>query len=326
MHRLRQLYDILKDFLSAFSGKEFLIFLFCLAISGIFWLMMTLNETYEVEFPVPMRLAGVPKNVVMTSDMSDTIRVTIRDKGFTMMAYESYNRLRPIRLNFAKYANRQTGKGQVPATDLQKIIRQRLYGSSVITAMKADKLDFSFNFGRNKRVRVRLSGNIIPGNNYYLAHVQIVPDIATVYASKELLSKIEGVATEQLNISNFEDTVVRTVRIRKIDGAKISPATVRVTLFPDVLTEGTQEVPIKAVNKPANLTIRTFPQTATVKYSVGANVYRQVRPTDFEVYVDYKEIASHPSDKCRLYLRSHSRLARNARLVSDRVDYLIEQQ
>ncbi len=326
MHRLRQLYDLLKDFLSAFSGKEFLIFLFCLAISGVFWLMMTLNEAYEVEFPVPMRLAGVPKNVVMTSDMSDTIRVTIRDKGFTMMAYETYNRLRPIRLSFAKYANRQTGKGQVPATDLQKIIRQRLYGSSVITAMKADKLDFSFNFGRNKRVRVRLSGSIVPGNNYYLAHVQIVPDMATVYASKELLSKIEGVATEQLNISNFEDTVVRTVRIRKIDGAKISPATVKVTLFPDVLTEGTQEVPIKAVNKPANLTIRTFPQTATVKYSVGANVYRQVRPADFEVYVDYKEIASHPSDKCRLYLRSHSRLARNAKLVSDRVDYLIEQQ
>lgn len=326
MHKLRQLYHILKGFLSGFSGKEFLIFLFCLAISGVFWLMMTLNETYEVEFPVSMGLVGVPKNVVMTSDLSDTVRVTVRDKGYVIMAYESYNKLRPIRLSFSKYANRQSGQGQVPASDLQKIVRQRLYGSSSITALKADKLDFSFNFGLNKRVRIRLDGSIVPGNKYYLAHVQITPDMATVYASKDLLAKIEGVATESLNISNFEDTVTRTVRLRKIEGAKISPATVKVTLFPDVLTEGIQEVPIKAVNKPANLTIRTFPQTANVKYSVGANVYRQVRPTDFEVYVDYKEIASHPSDKCRLYLRSRSRFARNPRLESDQVDYLIEQQ
>ncbi len=326
MHRLKYLYDILKGFLSEFSGKEFLIFLFCLAISGVFWLMMTLNETYEVEFPVPIRLVGVPKNVVMTSDMTDTVRVTIRDKGFTILAYDSYNKLRPIRLSFSKYANRQAGKGQVPPTDIQKIVKQRLYSSSVITAMKADKLYFTFNFGRNKRMKVSLSGNIVPGKNCYLAHIQITPDMVTVYASKELLSKTDGVSTEQLNISNFEDTVTRIVKIKEIEGAKISPSTVKVTLFPDVLTEGSQKVPIKTINKPSNLTIRTFPQNVTVKYSVGANVYRQVRPTDFEVFVDYKEIASQPSDKCRLYLRSHSRLARNARLENDKVDYLIEQQ
>ncbi len=326
MHKLSQLYHILKNFLSEFSGKEFLIFLFCLAISGIFWLMMTLNETYEVEFPMGMRLVGVPKNVVMTSDMSDTVRVTVRDKGYVIMAYQSYNKLSPIKLSFAKYANRQAGQGQVPASDIQKIIRQRLYASSAITTLKADKLDFSFNFGRNKRVKIKLNGTIVPGSKYYLSHVQISPDMATVYASKELLAKIEGVETEHLNITNFEDTVTQTVKIAKIDGAKISPEAVKVTLFPDVLTEGVQEVPITTINKPANLTIRTFPQTMRVKYSVGANVYRQVRPTDFAVYVDYKEISSHPSDKCRLYLRSNSRLARNPRLENDRVDYLIEQQ
>ena len=53
MHTLRRIYNIIKGFLSDFSGKEFLIFLFFLALSGIFWLMMTLNETYEVEYKLP---------------------------------------------------------------------------------------------------------------------------------------------------------------------------------------------------------------------------------------------------------------------------------
>ena len=58
MHTFKRIYHLLKTFLSDFSGKEFLIFLFFLALSGVFWLMMTLNETYEVEFKVPLALTG----------------------------------------------------------------------------------------------------------------------------------------------------------------------------------------------------------------------------------------------------------------------------
>lgn len=326
MHYLERIFKFIKRLLSHFSGKEFLIFLVCLATSGVFWLMKTLNETYEVEFPVPIHLVGIPKNAVMTSEMSDTARVTVRDKGFTIMLYETSNKLRPLRLNFSTYANKKTGHGFVPLTDIQKLIRQQLYSSSFVTGLKIDEQDFYFNYGLNKRVRIRLAGDIEPASDYYLAHVQITPGVATVYASRELLSKIDGISTEELNITNFDDTVVRIVRLKPIMGVKVVPATVKVTLFPDVLTEGSQQVPIVTINKPESLTVRTFPQVMTVKYSVGANVYRQVSPTDFEVYVNYEEIADHPSDKCNLYLRSHSRFARNAHLETNQVDYLIEQQ
>jgi len=55
-------------------------------------------------------------------------------------------------------------------------------------------------------------------------------------------------------------------------------------------------------------------------------VFRLVRPSDFSVVVDYKEIAAHPSDKCKLYLRARSRFVTNASLDVTQVDYLIEQQ
>lgn len=312
--------------MSEFSGKEFLVFLFFLALSGIFWLMMTLNETYEVEIPVCVKLVGVPKNVVMTSPMSDTVRLSVRDKGYVISAYETYKRLQPIRLSFATYANKQAGHGKVTSADLLKAMRKQLYSSTTVTALKAERLEFYFNYGRNRKVKISLKGNITPGGNYYLAHAQLIPDFATVYASKQLLNNIAAVETEELNISNFEDTVTRTVSLKPITGAKIVPMKVKVVLYPDVLTEGSVEVPITAVNKPANLVIRTFPQTATVKYSVGSNAYRFVRPADFKVVVDYSEIAEHPSDKCNLYLRSSSRFVRNARLETPQVDYLIEQQ
>ena len=68
-------------------NKELLIFLFFLGLSGIFWLNMALNETYEKEFAIPVSVVGIPKNAVLTSDEVDTVRMTIRDKGFTLLTY-----------------------------------------------------------------------------------------------------------------------------------------------------------------------------------------------------------------------------------------------
>ena len=43
----------IRIYLFSKSNKEILLFLFFLALSGAFWLSLTLNETYEQEFSVP---------------------------------------------------------------------------------------------------------------------------------------------------------------------------------------------------------------------------------------------------------------------------------
>lgn len=325
MLRLNKTYHIVRNFLFGMLNKEFLIFLFFLAVSGVFWLLMTLNETYEKELPVAVRLTGVPKNVVITSEMTDTVYVTVRDKGFVLLSYVTSNKLHPLSFGFSSYANRQSGHGQVPVFDVQKTVRQQLFASTSITSVKAEKLDFYFNYGRNKEVEVKLAGNIVPASNYYLSHVQFSPEKVTVYAGKGTLDSIGAVSTEYLNVVNFSDTVVKTVKLKAMTGVKIVPDRVRVTLFPDILTEETVDVPITAINKPAGLTIRTFPQRVKVHFTVGARMFRNIKPGDFQVVVDYKEVAAHPSDKCTLYLRSKPRMVNGARLEMTQVDYLIEQ-
>ena len=75
-----QLFEIgrfIKNFLFSIVNREFLIFLFFLVVSGTFWLLMALNETVEREFEVPVSLVGVPKDVVITTDIQDTLKVTL---------------------------------------------------------------------------------------------------------------------------------------------------------------------------------------------------------------------------------------------------------
>lgn len=321
---MMRIYAKVRNFLFGMFNKEFLIFLLFLVISALFWLGMTLNETYEREYMVTMVLDKVPKNAVITKSIDDTVLVTIRDRGFLHTAYTYSDKLKKVKVNFLTYANNKMGKGVVSQVELQKIIYKRLYGSSKVVSVKPDKMDFTFNYGLSKKVPVRLMGSIVPAKSYYLARTRFWPDSVLVYATQAKLDSIKYVMTEEINIENFEDTVIRIVSLNKMDEVKISPSTVKIALYPDILTEGSLEVPITAINMPAGMVLRTFPSKVKVKFIVGVSMFKKIRPEQFLVVADYKELMRKPSDKCNIYLRTSPHGTAKAQLEIRQVDYLIE--
>lgn len=322
MRSVRNILKAVRNFLFSGLNKEFLIFLFFLALSGAFWLMMTLNETMEREFKIPMRLSGVPRNAVITGELPDTVRVTVRDKGFTLVTYD----FRPLVFRFSNYADEDEGKGVIPLTDVQKQVLSQMYGSSKLLQVKPGAFDFYFTYGTSKKVPVVFRGKITTNKSYYLAHTEFYPSMVTVYANKQQLDKLQTVEIEPFNYRNLQDTIRQAVKIRKIRGVKIVPPTVRLSVYPDVLTEEAIEVPITAINMPPGMVLRTFPSKVTVRFTIGASLFRTIKPNLFKVVVDYEELAANPSDKCTLQLRSVPRSVSKASLEIDRVDYLLEQQ
>ena len=322
MRSVRNILKAVRNFLFSGLNKEFLIFLFFLALSGAFWLLMTLNETMEREFKIPMRLTGVPGNAVITGELPDTVRVTVRDKGFTLVTYD----FRPLVFRFSNYADEDEGKGVIPLTDVQKQVLSQMYGSSKLLQVKPGAFDFYFTYGTSKKVPVVFRGKITTSKSYYLAHTEFYPSIVTVYANKQQLDKLQTVEIEPFNYRNLQDTIRQAVKIRKIRGVKIVPSTVRLSVYPDVLTEEAIEVSITAINMPPGMVLRTFPSKVTVRFTIGASLFRTIKPNLFKVVVDYEELAANPSDKCTLQLRSVPRSVSKASLEIDRVDYLLEQQ
>ena len=322
MRSVRNILKAVRNFLFSGLNKEFLIFLFFLALSGAFWLLMTLNETMEREFKIPMRLTGVPGNAVITGELPDTVRVTVRDKGFTLVTYD----FRPLVFRFSNYADEDEGKGVIPLTDVQKQVLSQMYGSSKLLQVKPGAFDFYFTYGTSKKVPVVFRGKITTSKSYYLAHTEFYPSMVTVYANKQQLDKLQTVEIEPFNYRNLQDTIRQAVKIRKIRGVKIVPPTVRLSVYPDVLTEETIDVPITAINMPPGMVLRTFPSKVTVRFTIGASLFRTIKPNLFKVVVDYEELAANPSDKCTLQLRSVPRSVSKASLEIDRVDYLLEQQ
>lgn len=118
---------------------------------------MTLNETYEREIEVPVQIVEIPKNVVLASDTTTVVRVTVRDKGFSLLAYSYGNKIRPVNVKFQSYAKKD-GAGVISAAELQKLITRQLFGSSSIIGIKPDKFEFFIISGSRRKCLSNLSG------------------------------------------------------------------------------------------------------------------------------------------------------------------------
>lgn len=327
MHSLGSIVKAVRSFLFSVLNKEFLIFLFFLAISGGYWLLMSLNEVYERELLLPVQLSGAPRNAVITGSLPDTVRVTVRDKGFVLAAYEyGLIDLQPLSFRFSSYADEDNCTGVIPVSDVQRQIVPQLYGSTKLVSLKPSKFDFYFSYGSSKKVPVVFRGRITTKKSYYIAHTDFSPSEVTVYASKQILKNIKQVEIEPYRLSNLQDTIRCYVKLKHVRGIKCAPSRVRLSIYPDVLLEESVEVPVTAINMPPGMVLRTFPQKVAVKFTVGASLFRSIRPEDFRVVADYNLLQENPSSKCTLELRSAPKTVRTASLEISEVDYLLEQQ
>ena len=323
--------DTIRNFLLKIFSKEFLIFLFFLALSGGFWLMMTLNETYEYELTAKVKLIDIPKNVVITEDPDSIVRFTVRDKGFVIVAYKFTKEFKPVLVSFRMY-NNEKGHGVISSIDIQRQLQFQLNKSTRIVSTKMSNLSFAYNLGQHKRVPVRLLGSIAPNGNYNLAHARFYPEVVTVYADKATLDSIQWVYTEKLHITNITDTRELEVNLRKIAHAKCIPSTVKMKLIPDVLTEETVSVPIEAINIPDDKVLRTFPSKVNVNFIVAAfrlrsmprnNETKELLPTGFKVVADYSKLIGGKSDKCRIYIAARPVDILNLQLATTAVVFVI---
>lgn len=316
----------ISNFLFSRANRELLMFLFFFAIAGFFWLLTALNETYEQEIHVPVHYINVPRTAVLTSPETDTLRVTVKDKGMNLLTYLYGDALPELNVDFSSHVHKNN-TGEVSASDLSKMVQQRLAASSKLVSIKPEKLTFYYNFGEKKRVPVKWRGNVVPEEMFFISDVEYEPDSVTIYASREKLDSISTIYTEILSYSKFRDTLTVDTRLQRIAGVKTVPDNVSLTFMTDVLTEESiDDIPVMGINMPEGKVLRLFPAKVSVKFVAGVKTYQTLSANDFLVVADYNEIRSNPSPKCNIYLKKTPPGISKATLNVTQLDYLIEEQ
>lgn len=305
-------------------NKQFLIFLFFLALSTVFWIFQTLNETYEEEFLVPLELRNVPGNIVITTDLPAELHVQLRDKGSQLLAYRYTRNFKPVVVDFNAVSN-VTGHVTLRGSELVRQIASQLLPGTQMLSLKPDTLDFYYNFGQYKRVPVVAQGDVKAGRLYTIAATKFSQDSVTVYASKEQLDTITAAYVQPINLRNLSDTTHVRREFIKLRGAKFVPNQVDITFCVDRLVEKTVQVPVQQVNFPAAKQLRTFPATVNVTFQVGMGLYRNITRENFVIVVNYEDLLKSKTSHCTLSLKTVPAGVSHVRISPQDVEYIIEE-
>lgn len=315
----------IRSFLLSDKCREFLFFLFFVFVSFCFWLLQILNETYQTEFRIPLRLKNVPKEVVMTLDIPSEIRVKVEDRGTILLNYMLGRTFFPATFDFADYADKGT-RVVIPASELSKKIATQLNGTTRILAIRPDTVDFIYTKGTAMKVPVVVNKDVTTGRQYYVSDVKCQPDSVTVYAPEEALKNVLTAYTQPIELKDITDTVVKHVSLQSTRGIKFVPSSVEVSICVDMYSEKTVEVPVVGFDFPRGKVLRTFPSKVEVTFQVGLAYFKSITANDFLVGVSYVDLQKGSGDKATVVLRGIPEHVSHIRISPASIDYLIEEQ
>jgi len=315
----------IRNFLLAKKSREFLIFLFFVFVSFSFWLLQVLNDDYETELSIPLRMKNVPENVVLTSELPKELKIGVKDRGTVLVNYLLGQTLYPITIDFADYSDKGN-QIRIPSKSLSKRVASQLNQSTKLSTIKPDTLELIYTRGEGKKVPVCLRGEAKANRQYYISDILFSPDSVMVYAPKEILDTITAAHTDALYIEEISDTTRHRVGVVPVKGARFTPSYSDITFLVDMYSEKTVEVPVQGIHFPVDKLLRTFPSKVQVTFQVGLRQFKSVTADDFNVVVDYEELREETSEKCRPVLVQSPSNVNHVRISPQEIDYIIEQK
>lgn len=306
-------------------SRSILLYLFFVLISASMWCMLTLNSTTSIELKLPLNIAGKPDNVKFTSNVPDSITVSVQGKGTEFLRYIFFDDLPTLELNFKNYSHSENVL-RVDAVQLRKATAKLLGNRIAIMAITPDNLLLKYTTEAAKVVPVVVDiEGVKPQQGYIIYGVYTTrPQTVKIYGDKNTLAGITKVYTERIVKTDLTDTLRQTVRIIKINDVAIEPRSVQIMVPIEKLTSGHTIVPVEVCNTPEHVNLRVIPSEVKVSYLTPKSVSTQ-KNTGITVVVDYNDLNPAKS-KIPIRFGVEPPAYQEMQIETDSVEYIIEQK
>lgn len=281
-----------------------------------------MNQSYETVMKVPVNLIDVPDDVRVTMPPVKYINVSLSGKG-SALRKSGRRGGRHILSISSDVFNMTQGRASFSTLRLRDSITSLLPVSVTIKSISPDSLVYLYSMQRSVMLPVEFIGTTESQDQFFLERIEFTPDSVRAMV---LLSDttVHHAVVEAGTVVLSADTVIRTMPLKRLPGVIFSADEVEMRVVSQQYTEKSLEVPITGVNFPDYLSLKSFPSKAVVTVWVMMSEYDKVTASDFQVVVDYNDIAGSDASKARVRIFSQPANVRNVRLQTRTVDYLME--
>ncbi len=300
-------------------GRDTMMFLLFVLISGILWSVLSLNEEEQYDVRMPVRITHVPDSVTLISPGPDALSVSLTAKG-TQLLKMSLGQIPTVNIDFRAF--RAGDSLRLSATDLKGLVRNSSGGSNV-TVVYPDTLNLPYTTHEGLKVPVRVDYKVTPGPQSALAgRPKLSADTVSVFTKGNLPDNFEAVTTEPIRLLSIDKSTSRRVKLIGPAGTRIIPDSIDVHFEVEPLIFKSRKVVIEPVNVPRDIKLITFPAQIDVFYMVPVSEYQRSE-NHFRVVADYRSIRP-GSKNVKLQLKNVPDKFQNVYLSADSAEYIIE--
>ncbi|MCM1320267.1 MAG: hypothetical protein NC217_07805 [Muribaculaceae bacterium] len=296
-------------------------YLLFVALAGVFWVVMALNDEVQTDFTVRIEVVNVPDSVTFITDPPKQLTLTMRDKG-TLVLRRKFMEAPVVRISFKEFASDNT----LTVTSSAMMSRLRaIFGTGAsLSVTSNDSFSINYTTEPGKVVPIRVDANVTAALGKVINGTpKLNISRATLYAVGNVTDTIAYVITEPIIRRDLTDPLKVTVKIRPIPGVRIEPSVVEVTIPVEPLENRKIMVPIETIGVPENESVSLFPQTIEVSYLVPMSTHTDIPASAFKVVANYADVSASNTDHVNVRIVDVPKGVQNASIALDSVEYTI---
>lgn len=306
--------------------KEVLIFFCFVLLSFGFWTLQSLQQEYEIEIEVPVAYKNIPSDITFVGNPPQTIKVRVKDKGSILLNYTFRSYFVPIEVSMDKPEQEDSGLLSLPKQDIESIIRKQLIASTTLVDFTPPQISILYSKLQEKSVPVKFNGKVQTIAGFKVSDViTISPQHVNIYASKMVLDSIQEIKTVYSEYRNSNKTITNTVQLEKIEGAKIDPTNVSITIPIEEYTEKEFQIPVTCKDLPPYYTLRTFPASVKVSCNLPLSRFKEVSEKDFSIQASFADLEHNLTGKLYIRLEKKPEHVDGITITPSQIEFILEQ-
>ncbi len=314
-----------------FSYQKAIVFLMCLALSSFLWLLSSLEKRYTSRIIVPVNYIDFPKDKLLSSTLPQKFDLVVDAYGYTLISYKLRLAFSPILLNVSDLVENALEKGNryryiVFSVNHKEEIEKQISSEIRILSIKPDSLVFNFSKIISRKIKVKPCLKLNFENQYSLEREPTTfPDSVLVSGPKNIIDTLKFVPTETQKYSKLSRSVEKMVSLQSLQGLEQAVSKVYLSIPIEQNTEVTFDVPIRIVNKPAEIVMKTFPGNVKVSCRIGLSKYKNLDYSAFHAFINFDKV-SVKDPRIPVSFEGPSNIVLSVNYTPREVEYILEHE
>ena len=272
------------------------LFIICLIISIVMWLMIKLSREYSTTVLFSVRYTGLQNQNTILPGSDSILFINLQTTGYNILFRQIFHQNYKLEVDLSRYLPKHRGKNFETDVDVRELIPDisgNFYSKETISSYLPQILKVKLDKAYTKLVPVIPDVSISFIKDYGLYHkMYFSPDSIMVSGDREKLKHIDFVKTQQQNFTNLASNVSLTVKLINNNPSEIRFSSEYIKLFIPVVevTEHSLEIPLKLDSLKSTGTITAEPDKVMVQYLVCKPDSNKIRVDSFDLALDMSDV------------------------------------